>query len=1526
MQQYQGFPGMMGGFPGMAGSMPGMSGMPGMPSMIPVMLPGMTMPVMMPAPMSGMMPQGAMGTMGMSGMFSGMMTGGPPPPPPSFPPPVVGGAMVSASSPAAAVAKIPMPGPMEARQPPVVLTVEEELVGKIIGRGGEVVKQLQKDSGARIDVSKTSADGKRSVYLSGSKVCVEKAKAMIEDTLNKARELTGATNPNALVMKVSHELVGILIGKNGDTIKDLKKESGARIDISKDASADSPDERLVHITGPPECVEFAKKMIEETLSRARENANNEELDEAKAIADAALSTLSSKPGQIAMEVKHELIGMLIGKGGETINSISKDSGARIEIAKDEDRGDVRTVYLYGMPDCTDRARRMIEDTLKNSRESRRDSGGGRGGGRSRSRSKSRSRKRSRSRSAVRRSRSRSKPGRKVLHVGQEFIGQLIGRGGETIKAISRDTGARIEVSKDDRDTDRSVALSGSPDAVERAVKAIDDIISQARDRLESRSEKRSDRQGRARSRSPGGGRARGDELVPMDRRSPTRESGVVSEKVYVDEVDMPFRPNFHPEHEDGLHSDLEIFIRGLPKACAERDLWEHLYRLGATDVKEILLLRRQKVSKGMAYVVFNRHDHAVMAKHKLHGSPTSSIACGPDEQGMILARFSESERCINGRSCVYGTDMVGLLLGTRGKCMEQVKDASGLRKVLLTGRSMRSFGQVDEDPRLHMVVYYEVSEVENVTKAISVWGEQLGSVHREIVDKAGKGKGRGNMPPPYFPMGLDSPPMFGKGGPPFFDGKGPPMGMPPPGMGPPGMMGPPGFGPPGMPPPPGMLGGPPAVDPATFEAPVLMERMRLVPAGDGEDPEKLVAVGPKVFESTCLKGRELRWQPWPEATKFNEEWTVIPLRWGQRGELFALLQRRETGELRVCAADLHLPAEQWPILSTPPVFSKSADFFSFTFNEHLFVTSVDREVGGLKVFHVADPSAPWNAAFDTTLSETLGDEGDAMQMMTRSAKLSVIYAQDRSPLVIAIEPSVEGEAAASIFKIVDPGKPWVRCAQAPALSAKAWTLPVYAKAKPGSAAPFEVALLSIDEVRNELSVFTMPRTLEQPWVNISTTPCIGDTRLCCAYVPGKPEPVIMAGSPTERMLKLCHLNLIEWITNIQENKPEKPTVPVLEEKFSRKVGSIWPEGRDGVEGHLLVATPIDCTTDLPVSRHPWVMSSANPGGDQPSSPDVQQGPPGFAPPFDMGKGPPGFDMGKGMGKPPFDMGKGPPPFDMGKGMPPFDMGKGPPPGFDMGKGGPPPGFGMPPFGMPPRPPFDMGKGMGKGFDGPPPGFGMPGMPPPGFGRPPFDMPPGRPPFDAPPGFRPPHDAPPGQWQQHQQQAGAAPSGGASKAPGDPGSWEVGSMVDGNFKQSGQWQSAKVVAKHPDGTFDVEYNGDYMEFMVTGDRLRPLSAIAATAAPDAATAEAADKKHRHRHRHRRHHGDKDKEGGEGGDGGEGGEKKHRRRHRKNGSKGSNDGEKKQRSRRKKSMSKSKSKSRSRSRSGSRSRSKSRSKSQ
>ncbi|CAE7393093.1 Fubp1, partial [Symbiodinium microadriaticum] len=896
------------------------------------------------------------------------------------------------------------------------------------------------ESGARIEISKTETEGAkagepgRTVYISGLQDAVDKAKKLIDDAIEKA-----------CTLKVPHELIGMLIGRGGETIKDLKKESGARIDIAKEADEEGSTDRQVHITGPPECVEFAKKMIEDMLGKSRESREGKDGQR--------------KPGGRVIKVPTDMIGVLIGRGGETISKIQRESSARIEIHKDDREALDRQVTITGSADNVEKAIRAIDDVLDGAE------------------------------------RVSFQPALSV----PEFFALM------KFKDVERIVPSKFDVSGVPQT--RAVARPKGPRLAQPPV------ILEAFRSLRG-----------------------GDEgaLVPLDRKpSPVRDSSWLSEKVYIDEVEMPYRPNYLPDHEDGMGTDLEIFVRG------------SAIKFEVSN-GEILLLRRQKQSKGMAYVVFNRHDHAVIAKNKLQGTPASSIPCGgelqTEEKQSLYVRFSESERCINGRSNVYGADMAVLLQGPRGRAMQEValdyascdmdRDRSFGQSVVLgcmerehcnlrvfcqflqldmrayadvqkvevlvaeCGVQARGYGQVDEDPRMHLVaacpVYYDADGADDVVKAIEVWGKQLGEIHREIVERSkGKGKGKGWpwMPPPHY-----------------FDGRAPMMPHP--------------YGPP----PPHLMHHPPHMGPApepAVEAPVLLVRRKILEAEDGKPPELSKE---KVIEATSLRGRELRWQPWPEVGKFNGDWKVTPLRWGLRGELFVLLRHRESGETRVCAAEAGILSAVQPAV----IAGLAGDRYkSFTFNEHLFVISIDRESGILKVFHVPDPSSSWNVAFETTLPEDPSERQDFP--LSRRAKLCIFYAMDRTPYAVAVEPKAEeGDRIASVFRIADPAKAWTLCAERPALPPKVRLLMVYTKARSPNPTEFEASLFAIDANAGEMKVFQVPSDMDKPWNQISSLPFAGDTRLSCIYVPGKPEPLLMAGSPTEKMQKLCHLNLMEW--------------------------------------------------------------------------------------------------------------------------------------------------------------------------------------------------------------------------------------------------------------------------------------------------------------------------------------------------------------------------------------------------------------
>ncbi|CAL8366557.1 poly(rC)-binding protein 3 [Gadus morhua] len=121
--------------------------------------------------------------------------------------------------------------------------------------------------------------------------------------------------------------VGSIIGKKGETVKKMREESGARINISEGSSP----ERIVTITGPTEGLFRAFSMIaerfEEDITAAMTNSN----------------VTSKPPVTLRLVIPGSQCGSLIGKGGSKIKEIRETTGAQVQVA-----GDM-------LPDSTERA-------------------------------------------------------------------------------------------------------------------------------------------------------------------------------------------------------------------------------------------------------------------------------------------------------------------------------------------------------------------------------------------------------------------------------------------------------------------------------------------------------------------------------------------------------------------------------------------------------------------------------------------------------------------------------------------------------------------------------------------------------------------------------------------------------------------------------------------------------------------------------------------------------------------------------------------------------------------------------------------------------------------------------------------------------------------------------------------------------------------------------------------------------------------------------------------------------------------
>ncbi|KAE9599950.1 putative K domain-containing protein [Lupinus albus] len=153
--------------------------------------------------------------------------------------------------------------------------------------------------------------------------------------------------------------VGVIIGKGGETIKYLQLQSGAKIQITRDSDADpnSPT-RMVEITGTPDAIAVAEKLIDEVLSEAEAGGSG-----------VVTRRMTGQAGsdEYVSKIPNNKVGLVIGKGGETIKSMQASSGARIQVIPlhlpPGDTSTERTLKIEGTPEQIESAKELVNQII-----------------------------------------------------------------------------------------------------------------------------------------------------------------------------------------------------------------------------------------------------------------------------------------------------------------------------------------------------------------------------------------------------------------------------------------------------------------------------------------------------------------------------------------------------------------------------------------------------------------------------------------------------------------------------------------------------------------------------------------------------------------------------------------------------------------------------------------------------------------------------------------------------------------------------------------------------------------------------------------------------------------------------------------------------------------------------------------------------------------------------------------------------------------------------------------------------------
>jgi len=271
-------------------------------------------------------------------------------------------------------------------------------------------------------------------------------------------------------IKVPDKMVGLIIGRGGEQITRLQSESGCKIQMAPD-SGGLPD-RVCSLTGNSSAIARAKELINNIVhQRFKTEAPPHDMmgGPGGGGGGGGGGGPSNSPSFVEIKIPGPKVGLVIGKGGETIKMLQEKSGAKMVVIQDGPNQEVeKPLRITGDPQKVEHARQLVHELLtekENQRgQMRGQGGGGRGGFNDRG------------------GPGRGFPGSRgeesTYVVPAAKCGVIIGRGGETIKQINQTTGAHCELDRrpSNNPNEKVFIIRGTPDQIESAKQLIADKL------------------------------------------------------------------------------------------------------------------------------------------------------------------------------------------------------------------------------------------------------------------------------------------------------------------------------------------------------------------------------------------------------------------------------------------------------------------------------------------------------------------------------------------------------------------------------------------------------------------------------------------------------------------------------------------------------------------------------------------------------------------------------------------------------------------------------------------------------------------------------------------------------------------------------------------------------------------------------------------------------------------------------------------------------------------------------------------
>lgn len=250
---------------------------------------------------------------------------------------------------------------------------------------------------------------------------------------------------------IANNDAGLIIGKAGRTVADIRERSGAKVNVSENHPGVT--ERILTVSGPLDAVASAFSLVAQQVAMGL-------ISEDQRAGVATATDPKQRTVAIRLLIPHPRMGGIIGKGGARIREIQEQSAARISASEEILPGSTeRLVTVTGLADSIHIATYHIGQSAGDHPPVMpyRPGQGGHGGGSHHHGSSSSSRS---SRPPPPSASSSSGSSQSVqIYVPAELIGSVIGKAGRTINGIRSQSGAKITIAEGTGE--RSVTIQGN---------------------------------------------------------------------------------------------------------------------------------------------------------------------------------------------------------------------------------------------------------------------------------------------------------------------------------------------------------------------------------------------------------------------------------------------------------------------------------------------------------------------------------------------------------------------------------------------------------------------------------------------------------------------------------------------------------------------------------------------------------------------------------------------------------------------------------------------------------------------------------------------------------------------------------------------------------------------------------------------------------------------------------------------------------------------------------------------------------